>query len=336
MTRSLSVLRRVALLSAMTTGGAVLLTGTLVPNAQAQAQAFPVKPLRLILPFPPGGPTDMLGRSVGAKLSEQVGQPVTVDNRPGAGGNLGLEVASKAPADGYTMVLSSPLISISPSLYAKLNYDPMKDLAPISLLAVIQNILIVHPSVPAKNLGDLVKIARANPGRLNYSSGGVGTTGHLAAELLNSLMKIRTVHVPYKGSGQALVGLMSGETDMLIMAAAVAAPQVTAGKVKGIALLSEKRVPNLPNVPTAAESGVQGFEVPIWYGMLAPSGTTREIIGRLNAEIVKALASPDLRDKLAASGIESRTSTPEQFAEFIRSEAVRYGKVIRDAGIKGE
>jgi tripartite-type tricarboxylate transporter receptor subunit TctC len=149
-------------------------------------------------------------------------------------------------------------------------------------------------------------------------------------------MKIRTVHVPYKGSGQALVGLMSGETDMLIMAAAVAAPQVTAGKVKGIALLSEKRVPNLPNVPTAAESGVQGFEVPIWYGMLAPSGTPRELIGRLNAEIVKALASPDLRDKLAASGIESRTSTPEQFAEFIRSEAVRYGKVIRDAGIKGE
>ena len=234
------------------------------------------------------------------------------------------------------MVLSSPLISISPSLYSKLNYDPMKDLAPISLLAVIQNILIVHPSVPAKNLGDLVKMARANPGRLNYSSGGVGTTGHLAAELLNSLMKIRTVHVPYKGSGQALVGLMSGETDMLIMAAAIAAPQIAGGKVKAIALLAEKRVANLPNVPTAAESGVAGFEVPIWYGMLAPSGTPRELIGRLNAELVKALASPDLRDKLVASGIESRTSTPEQFAEFIRSEAVRYGKVIRDAGIKGE
>ena len=334
MTRSMSALRSRTPMYAILAIGGSLLTTALVP--QAQAQAFPARPMRMILPFPPGGPTDMLGRSVAARLSEQVGQPVTVDNRPGAGGNLGLEVASKAPADGYTMVLSSPLISISPSLYSKLNYDPMKDLAPISLLAVIQNILIVHPSVPAKNLGDLVKIARANPGRLNYSSGGVGTTGHLAAELLNSLMKIRTVHVPYKGSGQALVGLMSGETDMLIMAAAVAAPQVTAGKVKGIALLSEKRVPNLPNIPTAAESGVQGFEVPIWYGMLAPSGTPRELIGRLNAEIVKALASPDLRDKLAASGIESRTSTPEQFGEFIRSEAVRYGKVIRDAGIKGE
>ena len=326
----------------MTRGSLALLGAISMPGlftmlcAPVLAQSFPSRPLRMILPFPPGGPTDLLGRSVAAKLADQFGQPVTVDNRPGAGGNLGLEFASKAPADGYHMVLTSPLISISPSLYAKLNYDPMKDLAPISLVAVIQNILVVHPSVPAKTLGDLVKIARANPGKLNYSSGGVGTTTHLAAELLNSLMKIRTVHVPYKGSGQAMIGLMSGETDMLIMAAPIAAPQIAAGKIRALAILSEKRQANLPQVPTAREAGIQNFEVPIWYGMLAPAGTPRELINRLNSEIVKAMSAPDLRDKLLASGIEPQTNTPEQFAEFIRSEAVRFGKVIRDAGIKGD
>lgn len=305
-------------------------------TAQAQGTNFPARPLRLVLPFPPGGPTDMLGRALAARLGEQVGQPVTVDNRPGAGGNLGLELTSKAPPDGYTMVLSSPLISISPSLYAKLNYDPFKDLAPVSLVAVIQNILVVHPSVPARTLPELIKYARAHPGKLNYSSGGVGTTGHLAAELLNSLMKIRTVHVPYKGSAQAMVGLISGETDMLIMAAPVAGPQVKAGKLRGIATLSERRAPAAPGVPTAQESGVQGFEVPIWYGVLTPSGVPRDIIGRLNAEIVKAMATPDMREKLSSAGIEPQTMSPEQFGEFIRSEAVRYGRVIREAGIKGE
>ncbi|MBC7781505.1 MAG: tripartite tricarboxylate transporter substrate binding protein [Proteobacteria bacterium] len=310
------------------------LAATSVP--QALAQNFPVKPLRMILPFPPGGPTDLLGRTVAARLTDQVGQPVTVDNRPGAGGNLGLEVASKAPPDGYTMVLSSPLIAISPSLYAKLNYDPVKDLAPISLVAVIQNILVVHPAVPARTMSDLVKMARANPGKLNYASGGVGTTTHLAAELLNSLMKTRTVHVPYKGSGQAMIGLIAGETDMLIMAAPIAAPQINAGKIRALAVLSDKRQPTLPDVPTSREAGIENFEVPIWYGMLAPAGTPRDAITRLNAEIVKAMNAPEMREKLTAAGIEPSTTTPERFAEFIRSEAVRYGKVIRDAGIKGE
>ncbi len=304
--------------------------------APATAQGFPAKPLRLVLPFPPGGPTDLLGRTVAARLSEQVGQAVLVDNRPGAGGNLGLEVAAKAPADGYTMVLSSPLISISPSLYAKLNYDPFKDLAPVSLVAVIQNIMVVHPSVPAKTLQDWIRLARANPGKLNYASGGVGTTTHLAAELLNSTARVRTVHVPYKGSGQAMVGLIAGETDMLIMAAPIAAPQIAAGKLRALALLADRRVPNLPDVPTAREAGVENFEVPIWYGVLVPTGTSREIITRLNAELVKTMAAPEIREKLASAGIEPRTTTPEQFAEFIRSEAVRYGRVIKDAGIKGE
>jgi tripartite-type tricarboxylate transporter receptor subunit TctC len=316
--------------------GAALLSVTAAGMPAAFAQAFPSKPLRLILPFPPGGPTDLLGRTIAVRLSDNVGQAVVVDNRPGAGGNLGLEVASKAPADGYTMVLSSPLIAISPLLYAKLNYDPLKDLAPVTLVAFIQNVLIVHPSVPAKTLGDLVKIARANPGKLNYSSGGTGTTTHLAAELLNSLMKIRTVHVPYKGSGQAMVGLMSGETDMLIMAAPIAAPHIKAGKIRALALLAEKRDVNLPDVPTSSEAGIQNFEVPIWYGILAPAGTPREVIGRLNAEIGKVMTAPDMRDKFLASGIEPQFTTPEKFGEFIRSENARYGKVIREAGIKAQ
>ena len=321
-------MRMVAALSSLLAAALSFLT-ILPMSVQAQGPVFPARPLRLVLPFPPGGPTDMLGRALAARLGEQLGQPVTVDNRPGAGGNLGLELTSKAPADGYTMVLSSPLISISPSLYSKLNYDPFKDLAPVSLVAVIQNILVVHPSVPARTLPELIKYARANPGKLNYSSGGVGTTGHLAAELLNSLMKIRTVHVPYKGSAQAMVGLISGETDMLIMAAPVAGPHVKAGKLRGIATAA-------PGVPTAQESGIQGFEVPIWYGVLAPTGVPRDIIARLNAEIVKAMATPDMREKLSSAGIEPQTMSPEQFGEFIRSEAVRYGRVIREAGIKGE
>jgi tripartite-type tricarboxylate transporter receptor subunit TctC len=195
---------------------------------------------------------------------------------------------------------------------------------------------VVHPSVPAKTLGDLVKLARDKPGQLNYSSGGVGTTTHLAAELLNSLMKIRTVHVPYKGTGQAMIGLIAGETDMLIMAAPVAASQVTAGKLRALAVLGDRRQPTLPDVPTSREAGIENFEVPIWYGMLFPAGTPRELVNRLNNEIVRAMNAPDMRDKLLANGIEPQTNTPEQFAEFIRSEALRYGKVIRAAGIKGD
>jgi tripartite-type tricarboxylate transporter receptor subunit TctC len=315
-------------------GGAGLLSVFMAGAPLLHAQAFPNKPLRMILPFPPGGPTDLLGRTIASRMSENVGQPVVVENRPGAGGNLGLEVASKAPPDGYAMTLSSPLIAISPFLYDKLNYDPAKDLVPISLVAYIQNILLVHPSVPAKNINDLIRIARAYPGKLNFSSGGIGTTGHLAAELLNSLMKIRVEHVPYKGSGQAMVGLMSGQTDMLIMAAPIATPHVQAGKIRALAMLSEKRHGPLPDVPTASESGVKNFEVPIWYGILTAAGTPQPLIGRLNQEIGRVMNDAAMREKFIASGIEPQSSTPEQFAAFIRSEGERYGKVIRAANIK--
>lgn len=322
--------------------GAFFLAGAMVAPLHAQTtstgsgQAYPVKPVRLIFPFPPGGPTDLLGRAIAQKLSEQMGQPVVADNRPGAGGNLGLELAAKSPPDGYTMVLSSPLVAISPSLYAKLNYDPAKDLAPITQVAVIQNVLLVHPSVPAKTLKDLIQLARRNPGKLNYGSGGVGTTTHLAPELLKSLEKIDMTHVPYKGSSLALIGLIGGQVDVLIMAVPAASGQIQAGKVRALAVLSAQRSSVIPAVPTTKEAGVENFEVPIWYGILAPAATPRDIIGRLNAEIHKALSAPAMKERLAGLGIEPMTDTPEQFASFIKSETVRYAKVIKAAGIKPE
>lgn len=300
------------------------------------AQAYPSKTIRMILPFPPGGPTDIVGRLVAQKLSEQVGQSVVADSRPGASGNLGLELASKSPPDGYTIVLSSPVISLSPLLYSKLNYDPNKDLAPIALVGAVRNVLVVHPSVPAKGLKELIQLARQNPGKLNYGSGGIGTTTHLAPELLKSLEKLDIVHVPYKGSGLALIALAGGQVDMLVVAAPAAVGQIQAGRVRPLAVLSPDRLSSLPQVPTTKEQGFENFEISVWYGMLAPAATPREIINRLNAEINKAMTAPDMKSKLAANGVDPLTGTPEQFGNFIRSEAARFAKVIKEAGIKAD
>lgn len=298
----------------------------------ALAQTYPVKPIRLILPFPPGGPSDILGRAITQKLTEQMGQQVIADNRPGAGGNLGLELTAKAPPDGYAIVLSSPLIALSPSLYSKLNYE-QKDLTPIALAAQIQNVVLVHPSVPAKNLKELAQIARASPGKLNYGSGGVGTTTHLAPELFMSMTKTRMVHVPYKGSGLALIGLVGGQVDVLIMAVPAAEAQVKAGKARALAVISDKRATPLPNVPTSKESGFENFVVDIWYGILGPAGMSGPVVSRLNSEINKALAAPDMKERLLNAGIEPLGGTPEQFASFIRTETQRFARVIKEAGI---
>jgi len=298
-------------------------------------QTYPTKPVRLILPFPPGGPSDILGRALSQKLSEQLGQQVIADNRPGAGGNLGLELTAKAPPDGYTLVLSSPLVALSPSLYSKLNYR-QDELAPISLVAIIQNVFLVHPSVPAKTLKELVQVARVSPGKLNYGSGGVGTTTHLAPELFMSMTKTKMVHVPFKGSGLALLGLISGQVDVLVMAVPAAEQQVKAGKARALAIVSEKRATPLPNVPTAKEAGFDNFVVDIWYGILGPAGLPPALLTRLNSEINKALAAPDMQDRLVAAGIQPVGNTPEQFGQFIKSETVRFAQVIKEAGIKPE
>ena len=305
-----------------------------VAGAQAQP-AFPSKSMRLVLPFPAGGPTDLLGRAVAQKMGEQMGQTMVADNRPGAGGNLGIEIAAKAPPDGHTAVLVSSVISIAPSLYPKLNYE-QKDLAPISLVAEIRNVILVHPSVPAKSLKELIQLAAQKPGNLNYGSGGVGTTTHITPELIMSLTKTKMNHVPYKGSGLALIGLLGGQVDVLIMAVPASAQQVIAGKARALAILAPDRAPQLPNVPTVKELGHENFAVRLWYGMLAPAATPPSVIARLNAELHKALASADLKARLVTAGIEPLTSTPQEFGAFIQSETVRYAKVIRDAGIKAE
>ena len=302
----------------------------------ALAQSYPAKAIRMVMPFPPGGPTDIVGRLVAQKLSEQIGQSVVADSRPGASGNVGLEIASKAPADGYTIVLSSPVIALSPLLYGKLNYDPWKDLAPIALVGAVRNVLVVHPSVPAKDLKELVAIARKQPGRLSYGSGGIGTTTHLAPELFKSLEKIDILHVPYKGSGLALIGLASGQVDMEVVAAPVALGQLQSKRVRAIAVLSPERLADYPGVATTREQGFANFEISVWYGILAPTGTPRDIINRLNTELAKAVQAPDMKPRFAQAGVEPLTSTPEEFGRFIQSEAARFGKVIKDAGIRGE
>lgn len=302
--------------------------------AVAPAQAYPAKSIRMILPFPPGGPTDITGRAIAQKLSEQLGQPVVPENRPGAAGNLGLEIGARAPADGYAITLTAPPVAVSPSLYRKLNYNAMTDFAPVSLVAAIQNIMVVHNSVPAKNVKEFIALARKHPGKLNFSSSGAGSTNHLASEMLKGRFGLNMVHVPFKGSAPALVALMSGEVDFGTMAVPGAIPIVRARRVRALAVLSEKRVPALADVPNMKESGVDDFVMPIWYGILAPAGTPRPIVDRLNAEIHKALNSEDMKKRLAASGVEPLLSTPDEFAAFIRSETQRFAKVVKDAGLK--
>jgi tripartite-type tricarboxylate transporter receptor subunit TctC len=307
----------------------------LLAAGATSAQTFPTKSLRLVLPFPPGGPTDLLGRAIAQKLGEQMGQTVIADNRPGAGGNLGIEVGAKSPPDGYTMVLTSSVLAIAPSMYPQLGWA-QKDLAPISLVAEIKNVILVHPAVPARNVKELIALAKARPGKLNYGSGGVGTTTHITPELIMSQTGTKMVHVPYKGSGLALIALVGGQVDLLIMAVAAGAGQVKAEKVRALGILSTERSVALPEVPTVKEQGYENFIVKLWYGILAPAATPPAIIGRLNSELVKALNSADLRKRLTEGGVEPLTSTPEEFAAFIAKETPRYAKVIKDAGIKPE
>jgi tripartite-type tricarboxylate transporter receptor subunit TctC len=313
---------------------ALLCTGALAhAAAPGAAQPFPAKPLRLIVPFPAGASSDIVGRMLGEKLSENLGEQVVPDNRAGAGGNLGIAFAAKSPPDGYTMVIATASIAVSPSLYAKLGYDPVKDLAPVARLTNIPNILLVHPSVPAKTLRQFISLARARPGKLNFGSGGVGTTNHLANELLKHLEKIDMVHVPYKGVTQAMVAMMGGEVDEVVMPVATALMHIRAGKVRPLAVLTEQRIAALPDVPTGIEAGVAGFTMPLWYGMFVPAGTPPDIVSRLSRELVKALETPDLRERLTALGVDPWPGTPEELGELLRADIERYGTVVRAAGV---
>jgi tripartite-type tricarboxylate transporter receptor subunit TctC len=299
----------------------------------ALAQNYPNRTIRLVVPSSPGGGTDITGRIIANKLSEQLGQQVVVDNRAGAGTIIGNEIAAKAPPDGYTLLMGLSTLAINPSMYAKLPYDALKDFAPISLVVLSPNILTVHPSLPAKTVKDFIALAKAKPGTITFGSAGQATSPHLSGELLKVLAKIDIVHVPFKGSGQSVISSISGEIAANFPSVPTAIPYIKAGKLRGLGVTTAKRSQALPEVPSIAEAGVAGYEATQWFGVLAPAGTPRPIIDRLNQEIVKALRLPDVRDRLIADGTDPVGNTPEEFAAYIKSETDKWTRVIKAAGI---
>ena len=303
----------------------------------AFAQSYPSKPIRLIVPFAAGGGNDNIARLVGKRLNESLGQPLVIDNRPGAGGVVGAELAAKSPPDGYTLFLGGVgSHAVNPNLIEKLPYDPIRDFSPVILLARAPLILVVHPSVPARTFAEFVAYARKNPGKLNFASNGNGSSAQLAAVMFDSMAGAEMVHVPYKGLAPALTDLLSGQVQVMFSSPVAILPHIKAGKLRALAVTGEKRIASLPEAPTVAESGFPGYEASSWYGILAPAGTSREIVARLNAEFLKALEQPDVRNSLIADGAEPVGDTPEQFAAYIRSEKERMGKLIRDARIRME
>lgn len=301
---------------------------------QALAQGYPNGPVRVIVPFPPGGGVDGAGRLISQKLSEALGRQFIVDNRPGANGMIGSELASKAAKDGYTLMVNGANFVTTPSLYSKATYDPLRDFEPVALLALAPNVLVVHPSLPAKSVKDLVALARARPGQVNFAGSGSGSTPHLAAELFNTLANVKMVHVPYRGTGPAIVGLMSGEASVMFMPTTNAVPLVKAGRLRALAVTTRERVPAMPGLPTVAESGLKGYESSQWYGVMAPAGTPAEVLGLLNGHIAKIMQAPDMKQRLAGDGLVAVGGTREQFAAHIRTEITKWAKVIRQSGAK--
>jgi len=301
----------------------------------AAAQSWPAKPIRLISPFAPGGGTDITCRAMAPSLSAALGQQVVVDNRGGAGGMVGIEIAAKAPPDGHTLVLGTiGPIAINVSLYEKMAYDPAKDLIPVTQAANALNVLVVHPSVPAKTVKEFVALAKSRPGQLNFGSSGPGATDHLAGELFNAMTGARMIHVPYKGGAPAMLDLIGGNVQLVFSTVSTAIGSIKAGKVRPLGMTGNQRFELMPEIPTMSEAGLKGFEVNNWYGLFAPAGTPKNIIARLHDEAAKALGSPDVKRRLLESGIVATTSSPEQFAAYVKNETQRWAKVIRDARIK--
>ena len=312
------------------------LGAALAPWCALAQDAWPSRPIRLILPFPPGGGTDILGRLIAERLTANLGQPVVAENRGGAGGNVGAEAAAKSAPDGYTIVLVAPSLAISPSLYSTLGYDPVKDFAPVSLVATVPNVMITNPSVPAKTLAEFIRLAKSKPGEMNFGSGGSGTSNHLAGELFNIVAGVKLVHIPYKGVNLAMNDVLSGRVQLVFIGIPAAAPHIKAGKLRALALVAPQRSSVLPDVPTVAEAGLPRFEVTTWYGILAPAGTPRPVVERLNGELGKIMHSSELKERLEALATDPMTSTPEQFADLIRREIAKWREVVREAGVKAD
>lgn len=309
--------------------------GTLpVAAGQALAQTYPAGPVRVIVPFPPGGGVDGMGRVVAQKLNESLGRPFPVDNRSGANGNIGTEIAAKSANDGYTLLFTGAGLVTNPSLYSKVPYDPVRDFDAISLVSIAPNVLVVHPSLPVKSVKELIALARTRPKQVLFAGSGSGSTPHLAGELFNTLAKVEMVHVPYRGSGPAIVGLMSGEASVMFMPTTNAVPLVKAGRLRALAVTSRERVSAMPGLPTVSESGLKGYESSQWYGVLAPAGTPADVLGLLNSHIVKIMQAPDMKQRMSSQGLVAAGSTREQFAAHIKAEIGKWAKVIKQSGAR--
>ena len=313
----------------------ILICGALLASTPLAGRAaeWPTKPIRFVVGFAPGGGTDTTARAMAGKLTELLGQQIIVDNRPGATGNIATEIVTRADPNGYTVLMGTiAALAINPSLYGKLPFDPLKDLAPVTLAVDSTNVLALHPSVPAKSVKELIALAKGKP--LNAGSSGAGGTGHLALELFNTMAATKITHVPYKGGGPAMIDLVAGNIHFVFATAATAVPQMKAGRIKGIAVTTIKRSQLVPDLPTVAEAGLPGFEANNWYGVLVPSGTPRPIINRLNTEVTKTLNMPDVKQFLFNQGLDANPGTPEQFGAYIRSETKKWAKVVKDSGAK--
>ena len=299
----------------------------------AAAQNFPAKPLRLLVGFVPGGGVDQTARIAAAKLSEIWGQPITVENRTGAGGTIAGDIAAKAPSDGYTLVLCNVgSHGIAPSLYTKLPYDAIRDVTHVGLIGTTPNVMVVNPAVPANTVAEFIAYAKANPGKVSYGSSGVGTSTHLGVELLKTMAGIQLVHVPYKGGAQSSADLIGGQVQLVITNLPEQVGYIKSGRTRALGMSTAKRSPQFPDIPTIAEAGVPGYEVTVWYGICAPAGLSQALINKINADLIRAVSSPDTTKRLTDVGVEPASSTPEQFAAFARAEVVKWAKVVKDSG----
>ena len=309
---------------------------SLAGSAAVAADAYPSRPLRMVVPFAPGGGSDIVGRIIGIKLTEAWGQQVVVDNRPGGNANIGAMVVARAPADGHTLLLGNANFTINPALMKEMPFDPVKDFAPVTLLANVTNMLAVHASLPVKSVKELIAYAKARPGQLNFASPGAGTSSHLGGELFRSMAGIEVVAIHYKGATPAMTDLIGGQVSFTITSMLSVMPHVKSGRLRALGVTTLKRSPAMPDLPTIAESGLPGFEATNWYGVLGTAGTPKPVIERLNKELVRIVASPDVREKFSQQGAEPETNTPAEFERFIKAEIVKWAKVVREAGIKPE
>jgi tripartite-type tricarboxylate transporter receptor subunit TctC len=306
----------------------------LVASSTAVAQGYPAGPVRVIVPFPPGGGVDAMGRLVGQRLSEVLGKPFVIDNRAGANGMIGSEAVARSSKDGYTLLVNGANFVTTPLLFSKASYDPIREFDPISLMALGPNVLVVHPSLPVKSVKELIAIAKAKPGHVQFAGSGSGSTPHLAGELFNSMAGVKMVHVPYRGSGPAMIGLLSGEASIMFLPAINAGPLLKTGRLRALAVTSRERLPAMPELPTISESGLPGYESSQWYGVLAPAGTPADVLTLLNAHIAKIMQAANMKQRLTSEGLVTVGSTREQFAAHIKTEMTKWAKVIRESGAR--